>query len=109
MKNERLIFLWSELAGIVRTICSTMNLVCDEPGNLRIETMHGRPFVTVRIQKEHVGLYVLPLYYHPEILPLALKPRKSGKSTLKFNKGQELLEPKIKQLLQRCQALIEAY
>ena len=109
MKNDRLIFLWSELAEVVRTNCSTRKRVCDEPGDLRIETMQGRPFVTVRIQKEHVGLYVLPLYYHPDILPLALQPHKSGKSTLKFNKGQEVLEPEIKQLLHRCQALIGAY
>jgi hypothetical protein len=109
MKNDKLIFLWSELAEVVRTNCSTLNLVCDEPGDLRIETMQGRPFVTVRIQKEHVGLYVLPLYYHPDILPLALLQHKSGKSTLKFNKGQEILEIEIEQLLHRCQALIGAY
>ena len=109
MKNDRLIFLWSELAEVVRINCSTLNLVCDEPGDLRIETMHGRPFVTVRIQKKHVGLYVLPLYYHSDILPLALQPHKSGKSTLKFKEGQKVLETEIEQLLHRCQALIGAY
>ena len=109
MKNDRLIFLWSELAEIVKTQCSTLNLVYDEPGDLRIETIQGRPFITVRIQKEHVGLYVLPLYYHPDILPLALQPHKSGKSTLKFSKGHEFLETEIEQLLHRCQALIGAY
>jgi hypothetical protein len=109
MKNDRLIFLWSELAEIVRINCSTLNLVCDEPGDLRIETMQRRPFVTVRIQKEHVGLYVLPLYYHSDILPLALHSHKSGKSTLKFKERQEVLETEIEQLLHRCQALIKAY
>ena len=109
MKNDRLIFLWSQLAEVVKSHCSTLKIVCDEPGDLRIETIQGRPFVTVRIQKEHVGLYILPLYYHPDILPLALQQHKSGKSTLKFNKGQEPLILEIELLLHRCQALIGAY
>jgi hypothetical protein len=109
MKNDSLLFLWAELAEIVKRQCSTLHLVCDEPGDVRIETMQGRPFVTVRIQKKHVGLYLLPLYYHPHVLPRILQPHKSGKSTLKFNKGQTLLFVEIEQLLQRCQALIGTY
>ena len=109
MKNDTLIFLWSELAEIVKFQCSTLKLVRDEPGDLRIETLQGRPFVTVRIQREHVGLYLLPLYYHTHILPSALQSHKSGKSILKFKKVQTILLVEIEQLLQRCQALIGTY
>ena len=84
MKNVNLLSLWIDLAERVRVSAVGLKVVCDEPGDLRIETQEGRPFATVRIQKSHVGLYLLPLYYHPSVLVDELRPLKSGHSTIRF-------------------------
>ena len=73
MKNDALIFLWHNLSSLIRNWTEELEIAIDEPGDFRVETKTGRPFVSVRIQKGHVGLYLLPLYYHPDVLPYSLK------------------------------------
>ena len=73
MKNDALIFLWHNLSSLIRGLTEELVIAIDEPGDFRVETKTGRPFVSVRIQKGHVGLYLLPLYYHPDVLPTSLK------------------------------------
>ena len=73
MKNDALIFLWHNLSSLIRELTEELVIEIDEPGDFRVETKAGRPFVSVRIQKRHVGLYLLPLYYHPDVLPTSLK------------------------------------
>ena len=81
----------------------------DEPGDFRVETKAGRPFVSVRIQKRHVGLYLLPLYYHPDVLPYSLKKFKSGKSVLRFKDEEQLQPDELRTLIENCIAMIEHY
>ena len=109
MKNDSLIFLWHALSTIAREKTTGLEIVIDEPGDLRIETETGRPFVSVRIQKGHVGLYLLPLYYHPDVLPYRLNKFKSGKSTLRFKDEGELSSDDLTTLIDNCMAMVDHY
>ena len=75
MKNPSHLFLWARLAEIVREGAAGLPVTVDEPGDLRIETESGRPFASVRRQLHHVGVYLLPLYYYPDMLPASLGSR----------------------------------
>ncbi|MBR84527.1 MAG: hypothetical protein CMA85_01065 [Euryarchaeota archaeon] len=109
MKNPEHLFLWARLAGIVREVCEGLPVIVDEPGDLRIETQAGRPFVSVRIQRSHVGLYLLPIYYFPELLPASLSVRKSGLGTLRFNKDEDELIDEVATLIGRSLSTIGHY
>jgi len=110
MKNDSFLYLWDELCKIVRKCCANnLIIVVDEPGDLFIETQNGRPFVRVRIQRKHVGVYLLPMYYYPEVLPQNLSKKKSGKSTLKFKTENEVISEDLSRLLENCLALIGHY
>ena len=69
MKNDALIFLWHNLSSLIRGLTEELVIEIDEPGDFRVETKAGRPFVSVRIQKGHVGLYLLPVSYTHLTLP----------------------------------------
>jgi hypothetical protein len=109
MKNPSQLFLWAKLAELVREGSTGLPVSVDEPGDLRIETEKGRPFATVRIQLHHVGLYLLPLCYHPDILPANLRSRKSGVGTLKFTNEEDPLIGEIGTLIERCLSTIGHY
>ena len=109
MKNDSYLFLWDRISKIVRNYTKGMEVVADEPGNLRVEANNGRPFVCVSIQKKHVGIYLLPLYYHPETLPHTLYKNKSGKSTLRFKSKEEFSVKDIERLIENCLAVIGHY
>ena len=59
----RILPLWSHLAEAARQGGSAQVITVDEPGRLRIETAAGRPFCEVRIQKGHVGVYLLAVVH----------------------------------------------
>jgi hypothetical protein len=109
MKNDALIFLWHNLSSLIRELTEELVITIDEPGDFRVETKTGRPFVSVRIQKGYVGLYLLPLYYHPDVLPYSLKKFNSGKSTLRFKDEEQLQPDKLRTLIENCIAMIEHY
>ena len=109
MKNPTYLFLWAKLADIIRENSTGLPITVDEPGDLRSETKAGRPFASGRIQLHHVGVYLLPLYYHPEILPPALGSRKSGKATFRFTKEDDTSIDELSVLMQRCRSLVGNY
>lgn len=109
MKNDSLLFLWDTLAQIVQKGTSDLRTVIDEPGDLYVENNKGRPFARVRIQKSHVGVYLLSMYYHPEVLPSSLKQYKTGKSTLRFRHGEDDFHQGVEVLVENCLALVDHY
>ena len=109
MKNEDLLFVWAELQQMMRPLVAELNCVTDEPGDWRVETPAGRLFLTLRIQKQHVGLYLLPMYYHPEVRPPALEPFLSGKSTFRFKAHHEPSTAALTSIISACKAFIGLY
>ena len=109
MKNPSHLFLWARLAEIVRDGSAGLPVTVDEPGDLRIETESGRPFASVRIQLHHVGVYLLPLYYYPYILPSSLESKKSGAVTLRFTNEEDAVIGNLGTLIERCLSTIGNY
>ena len=109
MKNPNHLFLWARLAEIVRDGSAGLPVTVDEPGDLRIETESGRPFASVRIQLHHVGVYLLPLYYYPDMLPVSLGSRKSGAVTLRFANEEDAMIGDLGTLIERCLSAIGNY
>ena len=109
MKNENLLFTWAGLQGLLRPEVAELVCITDEPGDWRVETPAGRPFLTLRIQKHHVGLYLLPMYYHPEVRPAALNRYLSGKSTFRFKAHHEPPEEALVHIVEACKAFIGLY
>lgn len=109
MKNDSFLFLWARLSKIVQNCTKELVVVVDEPGDLRVETSSGRSFVSVRIQRNHVGIYLLPLYYHPDVLPISLSENISGKGTLRFRDERDASIDDLPNLIEKCLALIDCY
>ena len=109
MKNENLLFTWAGLQELLRPQVAELVCTTDEPGDWRVETSTGRPFLTLRIQKHHVGLYLLPMYYHPEVRPAALNRYLSGKSTFRFKAHHEPPEEALVHIVEACKAFIGLY
>ena len=109
VKNDSFLFLWHKLSTIVKDCSKDLEIAIDEPGDLFVKTGKGRPFARVRIQKKHVGIYLLPMYYYPEVLPHNLSKKKSGKGTLKFQNLDEDIGGDLSCLLENCLALVEHY
>ena len=109
MKNPSLLFLWSMISEIIRNSTNNLDVIVDEPGDLQINTNEGRPFVRVRIQRTHVGIYLQPLCYYPEVLPQSLLERKTGKGTLRFRNEEDDLLGEISSLIEACLTLIGHY
>ena len=101
--------VWVELVNTIRPYTVGMSILNDEFGDFRVETASGRPFVRVKIQKGHVGLYVLPIYYHPHILSENLKNQVHGKGTLKFKYWEEINIESIKVLMEGCESVVGLY
>ena len=109
VKNDSFLFLWDKLSTVVKECSQGLEIAIDEPGDLFIKTGKGRPFARVRIQKKHVGIYLLPMYYYPEVLPHSLSKKKSGKGTLKFQHEDEDISTDLSCLIENCLAFVEHY
>ena len=109
MKNLSRMILWARLAEIVRDESTGLPVTVDEPGDLRIETEAGRPFASVRIQLHHVGVYLLPLYYYPYMLPSSLESKQSGAVTLRFTNEEDVMIGALGTLIERCLSTIGNY
>ena len=103
VKSEALLPIWIEAANAVKKIAVNAVIICDEPGDLRMKNQRGRPFCQVRIQRSHVGVYFLPIYYHPHLLLPEIKPALHGKTTLRFNQKNkflvEFITPQVNKIL----------
>jgi hypothetical protein len=102
-------FLWAALAEVVRAETTELLTTDDEWGRLRITTKTGRPFVCVQVMQRHVSVFSLPMGYHPDILPVSLRPRKSGRVTLKFTNENDPLIKEVVILLQNSMTVIDDY
>ena len=109
VKNDSFLFLWDKLSTIVKDCSEGLEIAIDEPGDLFVKTVKGRPFARVRIQKKHVGIYLLPMYYYPEVLPHNLLKKKSGKGTLKFQHEGEDISTDLSSLIRNCLAFVGHY
>ena len=109
MKNESLLSIWIEAKQIIEPLCDGLPVLTDEPGDWRVETPCSRPFITLRIQKSHVGLYLLPMYYHPYIRPQSMDIYLKGKSTFQFVRTKPLPVEGIQDITKRARAMIGTY
>ena len=109
MKNESLLSIWIEAKQIIEPLCDGLPVLADEPGDWRVETPSGRPFITLRIQKLHVGLYLLPMYYHPHIRPRSMNPYLKGKNTFRFVRTKPLPVEGLQDIIERARAMIGTY
>ena len=109
MKNDSFLFLWDKLSTIVKDCSKSLEIAIDEPGDLFVKTGKCRPFARVKIQKKHVGIYLLPMYYYPEVLPQNLSKKKSGKATLKFQHEDEDISTDLSCLIENCLTFVEHY
>ena len=109
MKNELLFSLWIELKQLIEPLCEGLPKIPDEPGDWRVETTTGRPFISLRIQKSHVGLYLLPMYYHQHIRPKSMDSFLSGKSTFRFRSNSDFPYEGIQEIIERARTLIGSY
>ena len=109
MKNEVFFSCWIEVKQIIEPLCVGLPVLTDEPGDWRVETPTGRPFITLRIQKSHVGLYLLPMYYHPHICPRSMENYLKGKSTFRFVRTKPLLLGGIQNVIERARTMIGTY
>ena len=109
MKNESLLSCWIEAKQTIEPLCIGLPVTIYEPGDWRVETPTGRPFVTLRIQKSHVGLYLLPMYYHPHIRPRSMDAYLKGKSTFRFVRTKPLPVEGIQEIIDRARAMIGTY
>lgn len=109
LKNEDFLFFWVALKEALAPACSGLVEVRNEPGYWAVDTPSGRPFLKLRIQKKHVGLYLLPLYYHPGALDPALRPHLNGKVTLRFSDPQLVPTEALARQAETCLALVGLY
>ena len=78
-----------------------MVIVKDEPGYYRLATRTGRPFISLVVQKKHVGIYSMPLY-EDSSLAGELEYARIGKSCLGFTDEVEPKLEMVKDYFQRC-------
>jgi len=89
VRNPDLLPTWAALADAARRAGTGQAVTVDEPGRLRLETLRGRPFCEVRVQKGHVGVYLLAVVHLGLVLPDALEQHRSGRGTLRFRSATE--------------------
>lgn len=109
IKNEGLLFVWAEIQSLLRPLCATLVETVDEPGDWAVDTPSGRPFLKLRIQKRHVGLYLLPLYYRPGAMEPGLRHALHGKTTFRFNRQSALPLGALERQIEACLGLVGLY
>jgi len=109
IKNEGLLFVWAEIQSLLRPLCATQVETVDEPGDWAVDTPSGRPFLKLRVQKRHVGLYLLPLYYHPGAMEPELRSALRGKTTFRFTRHTALPLAALERQIEACLGLVGLY
>ncbi len=102
VKNPELAPLWATIQEMVAKHEPQMQIDRDEPGDYSLIRMNGRPFARTKIQKKHVGLYLMPLHENHDLfesLNAGLKSRLNGKC-LRFKDEDDPVMASIPALLQ---------
>ena len=58
MKNESLLSIWIEAKQIIEPLCDGLPVLTDEPGDWRVETPSGRPFI---VTNPEVARWIVPV------------------------------------------------
>ena len=102
VKNPELAPLWAIIQEMIAVHEPQMQLERDEPGDYSLIRMNGRPFARTKVQKKHVGLYLMPLHENQDLfdsLNAGLKSRLNGKC-FRFKDEDDLVIDSIPVLLQ---------
>ena len=102
VKNPELAPLWAIIQEMVAVHEPQMQINRDEPGDYSLIRMNGRPFARTKIQKKHVGLYLMPLHENYDLfesLNPGLKSHLNGKC-LRFKDEDDPVMASIPALLQ---------
>ena len=104
MKNPELAPLWAIIQEMVAKHEPQMQIDLDEPGDYSLIRMNGRPFARTKVQKKHVGLYLMSLHENQDLfesLNPGLKARLNGKC-LRFKDETDPVLSSIPALLDAC-------
>lgn len=102
--------IFDRLKAIMHPLTHSLDVTSDEPGNYDVYTHHvmknGKPqwFGGIKIQKNYVSYYLMPVYANPDLLKAlspALKKRMQGKSCFNFKSMDESLFDELTTLTQR--------
>jgi hypothetical protein len=102
VKNPELAPLWVIIREMIAEHEHQMQIKLDEPGDYSLIRMNGRPFARTKVQKKHVGLYLMPLHENQDLfesLNSGLKSRLNGKC-LRFKDEDDPVMDSIPALLQ---------
>jgi hypothetical protein len=116
VKNPTLLPLWDRLRVIAREHEGALDLLRDDPGYYKLVRKRSGsqfdPFLAICIQRQHVSLYLTPLYRHPHLtsgMPAVIRTHKTGKCTLRFSAEDDAAIEHVGALLQNSlMAWVEA-
>ena len=101
MKNADYTVLFFKLREILAKYEPFMKVKCDDDGYYRLFTPTNRPFIGIKVQRKHVGIYVLPVYYNPGLIGNMSK-RQVGKCTLGFTSDEDEMIEHLPEFFERC-------
>jgi hypothetical protein len=104
VKNPELAPLWAIIQEMVAKHEPQMQIDRDEPGDYSLIRMNGRPFARTKVQKKHVGLYLMSLHENQDLfesLNTELKSHLNGKC-LRFKDESDHALSSIPSLLNAC-------
>ncbi|MFK7994899.1 MAG: hypothetical protein AB8B87_12220 [Granulosicoccus sp.] len=107
--------IFKQLKAIMQPVTGSLNVTLDEPGHLDVYThnvmKNGKPrwFGGVRIQKNYVSYYLMPVYENPQLvsgISPELKKCMKGKSCFNF---KAVDKPLLKELSQLTKQSLKDY
>ena len=102
--------LFERLKSFLSPVAENARVSADLPGVFMLETPFTEKFGReisiggVKIQKNYVSFYLMPVYIYPELLEgisLGLQKRMQGKSCFNFKQVDETLLDELRQLTER--------
>jgi len=103
--------VFKQLKGIMSPVTKSLDITTDKPGHYDVYTTHlmenGKPqwFGGIRLQKNYVSYYLMPVYCNPELLhdmSADLKKRMQGKSCFNFKTVDPRLFKELAALTRRA-------
>lgn len=103
--------VFDELKAIMLPLTQFLDVTRDEPGNYDVYTSYlmknGKPqwFGGIKIQKNYVSFYLMPVYTNPDLLndiSSELKKRMQGKSCFNFKTMERTLFDELALLSNRA-------
>tara|TARA_B000000565_G_scaffold202996_1_gene156569 strand:+ start:267 stop:653 length:387 start_codon:yes stop_codon:yes gene_type:complete len=101
MKNVDHAVLFFKLREILAKHEPFLKVIVDDEGYYRLFTPTNRPFIGIKVQKKHVGIYVLPVYYNPELIG-NMSSRQVGKCTFAFKHDNDEMIEHLPDFFERC-------